>query len=179
MGGGRYLENGRSSLCPFWYSLILTNLFCSRQMPLRKGWEPCSPRSRWMDATIQSPLAEPLTPSEKNYHNSKLEFLMLKWSITEHFKEYLVYSPFVVQMDNNPLTYVLMTPNLDATRHRWVSALGSFQFELEYQKGADNGTVDVLSWVPISHSWETIQFLLEGAIVGVANQGEVRAMRNS
>ena len=37
-----------------------------------------------------------LTPSEKNYHSSKLEFLMLKWSVMEHFKEYLVYSPFVV-----------------------------------------------------------------------------------
>ena len=30
-----------------------------------------------------------LTPAEKNYHNSKLEFLTLKWSVTEHFKEYL------------------------------------------------------------------------------------------
>ena len=29
-----------------------------------------------------------LTPSEKNY-SSKLEFLALKWNITEHFKEYL------------------------------------------------------------------------------------------
>ena len=28
-----------------------------------------------------------LTPVEKNYHSSKLEFLALKWSITEHFKE--------------------------------------------------------------------------------------------
>ena len=37
-----------------------------------------------------------LTPSEKNYHSSKLEFLVLKWSITEHFKECLAYSPFVV-----------------------------------------------------------------------------------
>ena len=37
-----------------------------------------------------------LTPSEKNYHSSKLGFLALKWSITEHFKEYLAYSPFVV-----------------------------------------------------------------------------------
>ena len=37
-----------------------------------------------------------LTPSEKNYHSSKLEFLALKWSIMEHFKEYLTYSPFVV-----------------------------------------------------------------------------------
>ena len=58
-----------------------------------------------------------LTLVEKNYHSSKLEFLMLKWSVTEHFKEYLTYAPFVVQTNNNPLTYVLMTPNLDATGH--------------------------------------------------------------
>ena len=38
-----------------------------------------------------------------------------------------------------------MMPNLDATGYRWVSALASFQFELEYQKGADNGTTDALS----------------------------------
>ena len=58
-----------------------------------------------------------LTPSEKNYHSSKLEFLALKWSMMEHFKEYLTYVPFVVQTNNNPLTYVLMMPNLDATGH--------------------------------------------------------------
>ena len=61
-----------------------------------------------------------LTSSEKNYHSSKPEFLVLKWSITEHFKEYLTYLPFVVRTDNNPLTYVLKTPNLDATGHRWL-----------------------------------------------------------
>ena len=37
-----------------------------------------------------------LTPSKKNYHSSNLEFLALKWSVTEHFKEYLTYMPFVV-----------------------------------------------------------------------------------
>ena len=116
-----------------------------------------------------------LTPSEKNYHSSKLEFLTLKWSIMEHFKEYLAYLPFMVWMDNNPLTYVLMMPNLDATGHRWVGALASFQFELEYQKGTDNGATDVLSWVPISHSRETIQSLLEGAIVRAADQSEAKA----
>ena len=57
-----------------------------------------------------------LTPAEKNYHSSKLEFLTLKWSVTEHFKEYLTYVPFVVQTDN-PLMYVLTMPNLDAMGH--------------------------------------------------------------
>ena len=37
-----------------------------------------------------------LTPSEKNYHSSKLEFLVLKWNVIEHFKKYLAYAPFVV-----------------------------------------------------------------------------------
>ena len=32
-----------------------------------------------------------LTAPEKNYHSTKLEFLALKWAITEHFKEYFLY----------------------------------------------------------------------------------------
>ena len=86
-----------------------------------------------------------LTSAEKNYHSLKLEFLALKWNVMEHFKEYLAYAPFVVRMDNNPLMYVLTTPNLDATGHRWVGMLAPFEFALEYQKGADNGAADALS----------------------------------
>ena len=116
-----------------------------------------------------------LTPVEKNYHSSKLEFLTLKWSVTEHFKEYLAYAPFVVWTDNNPLTYVLTMPNLDTMGHRWVGALASFQFELEYQKGTDNRAADMLSQVPINHSWQTIQSLLKGVIVGASDRGEAKA----
>ena len=58
-----------------------------------------------------------LTTHEKNYHSTKLEFLVLKWAVTEHFKEYLLYQPFLVKTDNNPLIYILTTPNLDATGH--------------------------------------------------------------
>ena len=116
-----------------------------------------------------------LTPAEKNYHSSKLEFLTLKWSMTEHFKEYLAYTPFVVQTDNNLLTYVLTMPNLDVTGHRWVGTLASFQFELKYQKGTDNRAADALSQVPISHSQQTVQSLLKGVIVGESNRGEAKA----
>ena len=90
-----------------------------------------------------------LTPAERNYHSSKLEFLALKWGVTEHFREYLAYTLFKVKTDNNPLTYVLTTQNLDATGHRWVGALASFEFELEYQKGLENGAADALSHIPI------------------------------
>ena len=76
-----------------------------------------------------------LTTHEKNYHSMKLEFLALKWAIMEHFKEYLLYQPFLVRTDNNPLTYIMSAPNLDATGHRWVSALAKYDFQMEYQKG--------------------------------------------
>ena len=86
-----------------------------------------------------------LRRSEANYHSSKLEFLALKWAVMQQFKEYLMYRPFSVRTDNNPLTYVLMTPNLDATGHRWISALAGFNFKLEYLRSADNRVADVLS----------------------------------
>ena len=56
-----------------------------------------------------------LTPAEKNYslHSGKLEFLALKWSVAEFFRDYLYYSnDFVLYTDNNSLTYVLSTANL-------------------------------------------------------------------
>ena len=58
-----------------------------------------------------------LMPHEKNYHSTKLEFLALKWALAEHFKEHLPYQSFVVWTDNNPLMYIMSTPNLDATSY--------------------------------------------------------------
>ena len=96
-----------------------------------------------------------LTP-HKNYHSTMLQFLALKWVVTEHFKEYLIYQPFLVKTDNNPLTYIMMTPNLEATSHWWVGALVQFNFELEYQKGHDNTVVDMLSQVTTQLNPDTV-----------------------
>ena len=37
---------------------------------------------------------------------------------------------FEVRTDNNPLTYVLTSAKLDATGHRWIAALSSYNFSL-------------------------------------------------
>ena len=58
-----------------------------------------------------------LTPHEKNYHSTKLKFLGFKWAVMEHFKEYLPYLSFLVRMENNPLTYIMLTPSIVATGH--------------------------------------------------------------
>ena len=109
-----------------------------------------------------------LTMHEKNYHSMKLEFLALKWAITEHFKEYLPYQPFLVKTDNNPLTYIMSTPNLDATGHHWVNALAKYDFWLEYQKGWGNATADALSRVTTHLPPEAVQAVLDRAAVGMS-----------
>ena len=91
-----------------------------------------------------------MNETEQRYHSNKQEFLALKWAITEQFHEYL--SPygknrnkFVVHTDNNPLTYIFSSANLDAAGQRWVAHLASYNFSLEYQKGKDNMVADFLS----------------------------------
>ena len=53
--------------------------------------------------------SQTLSKSERNYGAYKLEFLALKWSVTERFHEYLYGGHFNVYMDNNLLTYILTT----------------------------------------------------------------------
>ena len=113
-----------------------------------------------------------LTANENNYHSTKLEFLALKWAITEHFKEYLLYVPFLVKTDNNPLTYIMTTPNLDATGYRWVGALVKFNFWLEYQKGQDNTVADALSRITTHLGPEAMQSILDGANLGAVQRAE-------
>ena len=89
--------------------------------------------------------SQALMAHEKNYHSTKLKFLALKWAVTEHFKEYLPYQPFLVRTDNSPLLYIMTTPNLNTTGHQWVGDLVRFNFQMENQKGWDNTMADVLS----------------------------------
>ena len=93
-----------------------------------------------------------MNETEQRYHSNKQEFLTLKWVVMEQFHEYL--SPygknrnmFVVHTNNNPLTYIFSSTNLDAAGQQWVARLASYNFSLEYQKGKDNTVADFLSWM--------------------------------
>ena len=90
-----------------------------------------------------------MNETEQRYHSNKQEFLTLKWAVTEQFHEYL--SPYrknrnesVVHTDNNPLTYIFSSANLDAAGQHWVAHLTSYNC-LEYQKGKDNMVANFLS----------------------------------
>ena len=86
-----------------------------------------------------------LSQSERSYPAHKLEFLALKWSVTEKFNDYLYGHEFSVLTDNNPLTYVLTSAKLDATGHRWLAALAAYNFTLKYRPGKSNADADGLS----------------------------------
>ena len=60
-----------------------------------------------------------MNETEQRYHSNKQEFLALKWAVTEQFHEYLSpygknQNEFLVRTDNNPLTYIFSSANLDA-----------------------------------------------------------------
>ena len=60
-----------------------------------------------------------MNETEQRYHSNKQEFLALKWAVTEQFHEYLSpygknQNEFVVHTDNNLLTYIFSSANLDA-----------------------------------------------------------------
>ncbi len=86
-----------------------------------------------------------LKKSECNYPVYKLEFLALKWAVTEKFHMYLYGSPFKVYTDNNPLTYIHTTLKVDATSQRWLAALGDYDFTIHYKPGTTNVDADILS----------------------------------
>ena len=95
-----------------------------------------------------------LNKAEKNYPPHKREFLALKWSICDKFKDYLYGQRFTVLTDNNLVTYVLTTAKLDATGHRWLATLSTFNFDIKYRPGKNNADADALSRLPAVHDSE-------------------------
>ena len=114
-----------------------------------------------------------LMSHEKNYHSTNFKFLALKWAVMEHFQEYLPYQSFLVRTGNNPLTYTMSAPNLDAMGHGWIGALVQFNFELEYQKGCDNSVADAFGWVTTWLDPDTVESILNGVTLETAHWAEV------
>eukprot|EP00064_Thunnus_orientalis_P022840 superscaffoldBa00008073_g23061 len=88
-----------------------------------------------------------LKPTERNmsnYSSMKLEFLALKWAMTEKFRDYLLGRKCIVWTDNNPLSH-LNTAKLGATEQRWAAQLATFDYTIRYRPGRANVNADVLS----------------------------------
>lgn len=89
-----------------------------------------------------------LSRSGKKYPTQKLEFLALKWAITEKYSDYLMGQTFAIYTDNKPLTYILISAKLDATSHQWIAVLSAYHFTITYKLGKTNAYADGLSRLP-------------------------------
>ena len=118
-----------------------------------------------------------LSKTERNYPVHKLEFLALKWAITDKFHKYLYGADFQVFTDNNPLTYVLTTAKLDATGHRWVAALSNYTFSILYKPGKANRDADALSRIKWPEAVELTSQLVHAVFEGVqAPHGKIETL---
>lgn len=89
-----------------------------------------------------------LSFTQSKYPAHWLEFYALKWAVCDKFSHWLRGRPFTVWTDNNPLTYILTKPKLDACEHRWVAKLAPYQFDIRYIAGSRNVVADALSREP-------------------------------
>ena len=91
-----------------------------------------------------------LKPAEANYHSSKLEFMALKYAVTEQFRQYLLYADhFYIFTDNNPLLWVMSNKKSNASIQRWISELQEFHFSIKFRPGVINADADCLSRLPL------------------------------
>lgn len=89
-----------------------------------------------------------LNRAQTRYPAHRLEFLALKWAVCDKFSHWLRGRTFTIWTDNNPLTYILTKPKLDACEQRWVSRLAPYNFDLKYVPGVKNVIPDRLSRSP-------------------------------
>ena len=95
-----------------------------------------------------------LSKAEKNYSAIKLEYLALKWAVTEKFSDYLTNNKFSVYTNNNPLTHILSRAKVDATGQHWASALRQYDFDIVYRAELNNVDADTMSRYPFEQVTE-------------------------
>ena len=77
------------------------------------------------------------------------------------FIQYLVGSKFIIKTDHNSMKHFLSQKELNDKKHRWVSKIQYFDFDIEYKKGVFkvfDGTLSrklTLAMLKIQDDWRT------------------------
>lgn len=85
-----------------------------------------------------------LSPAEAKTHIYEKEALSLISTINK-FQDYLQHAKFIVQTDNNALSYLFKNCRNIGKLARWQLTLANFQFDVEHINGSINNIADALS----------------------------------
>ena len=107
-----------------------------------------------------------LSNTESRYPAHHLEFLALKWAVTNRFHKYLYGRKFDVHTGNNAMMYALTTAKLDVTGQHWVASLANYNFKLHCNLGKSNVEDNALLHI----QWEHVT-LDEAAIKAIIDLG--------
>ncbi|KAK3570819.1 hypothetical protein QTP86_027628, partial [Hemibagrus guttatus] len=126
-------------------------------------------------------VSKALTHAQTKYPVHRLEFLALKWSVCDKFSHWLKGHNFTVWTDNNPLTYILTKPKLDACEQRWVLKLAPYSVSIRYIPGSRNMVTDSLSRQPFVRQSVGQRLISEpyGALLGEADQVREDTIQNT
>ena len=79
----------------------------------------------------------------------------------KHFHQYLYGRHFTILSDHQPLRRLFsetkaVPPMASGRIQRWALTLSSYQYELKYRKGKDQGNCDALSRLPLPDCPDTV-----------------------
>ena len=89
-----------------------------------------------------------LNTAQKNYSTTEKELAALRFGV-KHFKPYVYGRRFILRTDHKALVYLNQMKNLDQRLMRTYEDLQVGDYEIEYIKGIDNCTADILSRNPL------------------------------
>jgi len=113
-----------------------------------------------------------LSTAEKNYSQLEREGLAVVFGV-KRFHQYLYGRHFLIYSDHQPLRRLFsetkaVPPMASGRIQRWALTLSSYEYELKYKPGKDQGNCDALSRLPLPDCPETV--LIPGDILLLTEQ---------
>ena len=89
-----------------------------------------------------------LNPAQQNYCATKRELYSVVYFV-QHFKQYLLGRSFILRTDHKPLIWLSNFKEPSGILARWISILGSFDFDTVFRAGYLHSNADSMSRKPI------------------------------
>ena len=104
-----------------------------------------------------------LSEAEKNYSQFEKEWLAIVFGV-KRFHQYLYGRHFIIFSDHQPLRHLFsetkaVPPMASGRIQRWALTLSSYEYELKYRQGKDQGNCNALSRLPLPDYPKTVPIL--------------------